>query len=121
MLDFFAVGGLLTPEQGAIQQTMRQFVDAEVTPGVRAWWDEHTFPLDLVPKLAALGVFGANLPEEYGGAGLDNVAYGLIMYELERGDSGLRSFASVQSGLVMFPINAYGSKEQRDFWIPKLA
>ncbi len=121
MLDFFAVGGLLTPEQRAIQQTMREFIDAEVIPGVREWWDNHTFPLDLVPKLAALGVFGANLPEEYGGAGLDNVAYGLIMYELERGDSGLRSFASVQGALVMYPIYAYGSEEQKRRYLPELA
>jgi glutaryl-CoA dehydrogenase len=121
MLDFFAVGGLLTSEQRAVQQTMRQFIDAEVLPGVREWWDAHTFPLDLVPKLAALGVFGANLPEEYGGAGLDNVAYGLIMYELERGDSGLRSFASVQGALVMYPIYSYGSEEQKRRYLPELA
>jgi glutaryl-CoA dehydrogenase len=121
MLDFYAVEGLLTSEQRAVRQTMRRFIDAEVLPGIREWWDNHTFPLDLVPKLAALGVFGANLPEEYGGAGLDNVAYGLIMYELERGDSGLRSFASVQGALVMYPIYAYGSEEQKRRYLPELA
>jgi glutaryl-CoA dehydrogenase len=121
MLDFFAVGGLLTPEQRAIQQTTRTFVDREVLPGIREWWDNHTFPLHLVKKFAELGVFGANLPEEYGCAGLDNVAYGLIQYELERGDSGLRSFSSVQSALVMYPIYSYGSEEQKRRYLPELA
>jgi len=121
MLDFFAVGGLLTPEQRAIQQTTRTFVDREVLPGIREWWDTHTFPLHLVKKFAELGIFGANLPEEYGCAGVDNVAYGLIQYELERGDSGLRSFSSVQSALVMYPIYAYGSEEQKRRYLPELA
>jgi len=121
MLDFFAVGGLLTPEQRAIQQTTRTFVDREVLPGIREWWDTDTFPLHLVKKFAELGVFGANLPEEYGCAGVDNVAYGLIQYELERGDSGLRSFSSVQSALVMYPIYAYGSEEQKRRYLPELA
>ncbi|HEY8292508.1 MAG TPA: acyl-CoA dehydrogenase family protein [Thermomicrobiales bacterium] len=121
MLDFFAVGGLLTPEQRAIQQTTRTFVDREVLPGIREWWDNHEFPLHLVKKFAELGVFGANLPEEYGCAGLDNVAYGLIQYELERGDSGLRSFSSVQSALVMYPIYSYGSEEQKRRYLPELA
>jgi len=121
MLDFFAVGGLLTPEQRAIQQTTRTFVDREVLPGIREWWDTDTFPLHLVKKFAELGVFGANLPEEYGCAGVDNVAYGLIQYELERGDSGLRSFSSVQSALVMYPIYSYGSEEQKRRYLPELA
>ncbi|HEY8292536.1 MAG TPA: acyl-CoA dehydrogenase family protein [Thermomicrobiales bacterium] len=121
MLDFFAVGGLLTPEQRAIQQTTRTFVDREVLPGIREWWDNHEFPLHLVKKFAALGIFGANLPEEYGCAGVDNVAYGLIQYELERGDSGLRSFSSVQSALVMYPIYSYGSEEQKRRYLPELA
>ncbi len=121
MLDFFAVGGLLTPEQRAIQQTTRTFVDREVLPGIREWWDTDTFPLHLVKKFAELGVFGANLPEEYGCAGVDNVSYGLIQYELERGDSGLRSFSSVQSALVMYPIFSYGSEEQKRRYLPELA
>ena len=121
MLDFFAVEGLLTAEQRAIQQTTRTFVDREVLPGIRDWWDRDEFPLHLVPKFAELGIFGANLPEEYGGAGLDNVAYGLIQYELERGDSGLRSFSSVQSALVMYPIYRYGSDEQKRRYLPELA
>lgn len=121
MLDFFAVSGLLTPEQRAIQHTTRTFVDREVLPHVRDWWDGHTFPLHLVEKFGALGIFGANLPEEYGCAGIDNVAYGLMMYELERGDSGLRSFASVQGALVMYPIFTYGSEEQKRRYLPELA
>ena len=121
MLDFFAVGDLLTPEQRAIQQTTRTFVDREVLPGIREWWDRDEFPLHLVKSFAELGVFGANLPEEYGGAGLDNVSYGLIQYELERGDSGLRSFSSVQSSLVMYPIYSYGSEEQKRRYLPELA
>ncbi len=121
MLDFFAVSGLLTSEQRAIQQTTRTFVDREVLPGIREWWDTQTFPLHLVKKFAELGIFGANLPEEYGCAGVDNVAYGLIQYELERGDSGLRSFSSVQSALVMYPIYSYGSEEQKRRYLPELA
>ncbi|MHB8646981.1 MAG: acyl-CoA dehydrogenase family protein [Thermomicrobiales bacterium] len=121
MLDFFAVDGLLTPEQRAIQQTTRTFVDREVLPGIRDWWDRDTFPLHLVKSFAELGIFGATLPEEYGCAGVDNVAYGLIQYELERGDSGLRSFSSVQSSLVMYPIYSYGSEEQKRRYLPELA
>lgn len=121
MFDFFAVGGLLTPEQRAIQQTTRAFVDREVLPGIREWWDGHEFPLHLIKKFAELGILGANLPEEYGCAGVDNVAYGLIQYELERGDSGLRSFASVQGSLVMYPIYRYGSEEQKRRYLPELA
>ncbi len=121
MFDFFAVGDLLTPEQRAIQQTTRTFIDREVLPGIREWWDNHEFPLHLVKSFAELGVFGANLPEEYGCAGVDNVTYGLIQYELERGDSGLRSFASVQGSLVMYPIYSYGSEEQKRRYLPELA
>lgn len=121
MLDFFAVGDLLTTEQRAIQQTTRRFVDREVLPGIRAWWDRDEFPLHLIKQFAELGILGANLPEEYGCAGVDNVAYGLIQYELERGDSGLRSFASVQGSLVMYPIYSYGSEEQKRRYLPELA
>lgn len=121
MLDFFAVGEVLTPEQRAIQQTTRRFVDREVLPGIREWWDRDEFPLHLVKTFAELGILGANLPEEYGCAGVDNVAYGLIQYELERGDSGLRSFASVQGSLVMYPIYRYGSEEQKRRFLPELA
>ncbi len=121
MLDFFAVDGLLTPEQRAIQQTTRRLIDREVLPGIRDWWDRDEFPLHLVKTFGELGILGANLPEEYGCAGVDNVAYGLILYELERGDSGLRSFASVQGSLVMYPIYRYGSEEQKRRYLPELA
>jgi glutaryl-CoA dehydrogenase len=121
MLDFFAVESLLTPEQRAVRDTIREFVDAEVLPHIRGWWDRHEFPLHLREEFGRLGIFGANLPEEYGGAGVDNVSYGLIQYEIERGDSGLRSFASVQGSLVMYPIFAYGSEEQRRKYLPELA
>ena len=84
-------------------------------------FEAGTFPMEVVPELAEMGLFGANLPEEYGCAGLNNVAYGLICQELERGDSGLRSFVSVQGSLVMWPIHAFGSEEQKREWLPKLA
>ncbi|HEX5504111.1 MAG TPA: acyl-CoA dehydrogenase family protein [Thermomicrobiales bacterium] len=121
MLDYFDVESLLTPEQRAVRDTVRGFIDTEVQPGIRQWWDEHRFPLHLVHFFGELGLFGANLPEQYGAAGVDNVAYGLIQYELERGDSGLRSFVSVQGSLVMYPIYAYGSEEQKRRYLPELA
>src|SRR5919107_529240 len=121
MLDFFAVESLLTPEQRAIRDTVREFVDAEIIPNVREWWDRHEFPKAIKDRYGALGLFGANLPEEYGCAGVDNISYGLIQYELERGDSGLRSFGSVQGSLVMYPIYAYGSEEQKRRYLPELA
>lgn len=121
MLDFFTVEALLTPEQIAIRDTVRSFVDAEILPHVRGWWDRHEGPIHLREQLGGLGLFGANLPEEYGCAGIDNVSYGLIQYELERGDSGVRSFSSVQGALVMYPIFTYGSEEQRRRYLPDLA
>jgi glutaryl-CoA dehydrogenase len=120
-LDYCDIESLLSPDERMVRDTARRFVDEEYLPLVREAFREGYFPRSVIPRVAALGFLGANPPEEYGCAGLNNVAYGLIMQELERGDSGLRSFASVQSGLVMFPINAYGSQEQRDYWIPKLA
>ncbi|MBM3449514.1 MAG: acyl-CoA dehydrogenase [Armatimonadetes bacterium] len=121
MTDFYRVDELLTDEQRLTRDTMRRFVDREILPHVGRWWLDGTFPTDLVPKLGALGVYGANLPADYGCAGLDNVAYGLLMQELERADSGIRSFASVQGALVMYPIYAYGSEEQRRAYLPLLA
>ena len=121
MLDFYAIDSLLTVEQRAIRDAVREFVDGEIIPNVRGWWDRHEFPLAIKDQYGALGLFGANLPEEYGCAGVDNITYGLINYELERGDSGLRSFASVQGALVMYPIYAYGSEEQRQRYLPELA
>jgi len=119
-VDFYGIEELFSEDERAVRDLVRDFVDAEVLPVIEncAW--EGRFPRDLVPKMAGLNLFGATITE-YGLPGLNNVAYGLIMQELERGDSGLRSFVSVQSSLVMFPIYTYGSKEQKDRWIPKLA
>jgi glutaryl-CoA dehydrogenase len=120
-VDFYDSESLLTEEEIAIRDTVRRWVDDAVMPIIAKHYLNGTFPMDLVPQMAQLGLFGANLPVEYGCAGLDNVAYGLIMQELERGDSGIRSFASVQGALVMYPIHAFGSEEQRKTWLPKLA
>jgi glutaryl-CoA dehydrogenase len=120
-VDFYDVGALLSEEERAVQGTVRQWVDDRLMPVINQHYLEGKFPLQLVPEMAQLGFFGANLPEEYGCAGLNNVAYGLIMQELERGDSGVRSFASVQGALVMYPIHAFGSEEQRKRWLPKMA
>src|SRR5256714_1666063 len=121
MIDFFNIDSLLSEEERAVRDSVRRFVDERVLPVIGKCYIEGSFPLDLVPEMASLGVFGANLPEEYGCAGLNNVAYGLIMQELERGDSGVRSFASVQGALAMYPIYAFGSDEQKRRWLPKMA
>jgi len=119
--DFYALDELLTDEERMARQAVRDFVDAEVIPIIEEHNEKGTFPLHLKGKLADLGVFGANLPAEYGCAAMSNVAYGLVMQELERGDSGLRSFVSVQGALVMYPIFAFGSEEQRKHYLPRLA
>jgi len=119
--DFYALDDLLTDEEKMARQAVRDFVDAEVIPIIEEHNEKGTFPLHLKGKLADLGVFGANLPAEYGCAEMSNVAYGLVMQELERGDSGLRSFVSVQGALVMYPIFAFGSEEQKRHYLPKLA
>ncbi|HUP44601.1 MAG TPA: acyl-CoA dehydrogenase family protein [Thermoanaerobaculia bacterium] len=119
-VDYMGIDSLFSEEELMVRQTVRDFVDDEVLPIIEHANREEKFPAHLVPKMAEMGLFGSTI-DEYGLPGLNNVAYGLIMQELERGDSGLRSFVSVQSGLVMFPIYAYGSKEQKDKWIPKLA
>ncbi len=121
MLDYYRVGELFTPEERQTQEMVRGFLDDNVMPHVNQWWEEEGFPLDLAPRLGELGLLGANLPSQYGTAGVSNVAYGLVMYELERADSGLRSFVSVQGALVMYPIHAYGSEEQKLKYLPKLA
>src|ERR671935_2330567 len=121
MNDFFNIDSLLSEEERAVRDSVRRFVDERVLPIIGKCYVEGKFPLDLVPEMASLGVFGANLPEEYGCAGLNNVSYGLIMQELERGDSGVRSFASVQGALVMYPIFAFGSEEQKRYYLPKMA
>lgn len=120
-LDFFDVNELLTEEERMVRDTVRNFVDEEVLPIVGDCYERGQFPAPLMPKMAELGLFGATLPEKYGCAGLGDTAYGLIMQELERGDSGIRSAASVQGALVMYPIYAYGSEEHRERWLPALA
>src|SRR5215212_4331906 len=119
--DFYNIDSALSEEERAVRDTIRAFVDEEVLPVIGDCYIEGRFPKELIPQMAGLGVFGANLPEEYGCAGLNNVAYGLIMQELERGDSGVRSFASVQGALVMYPIYAFGSEEQKRHYLPKMA
>lgn len=118
--DFFDLRSTLNEEQRLIQDAVARFVDEKALPLIPRAFDEHRFPRELIPELAALGLLGANL-EGYGCAGLDSVAYGLISQELERGDSGLRSFNSVQSSLVMWPIHTYGSEEQKSRWLPPMA
>lgn len=120
-VDYYFLDDLLTDEEKAIRQTIREFVNEEVLPIIEKYNQEMKFPKDLISKMASLGIFGPTLPEEYGGLGLNNISYGLIMQELERGDSGLRSFASVQSSLVMYPIYTFGSENQQRFWLEKLA
>ncbi len=120
-VDFYQIDTLLSEEERAIRDTVRAWVDENLIPIIGECYVEGRFPKQIIPGLAELGVLGANLPEEYGCAGLNSVAYGLIMQELERGDSGIRSFASVQGGLVMYPIYAFGSEEQKNHWLPRLA
>ncbi|MER2560233.1 MAG: acyl-CoA dehydrogenase family protein [Myxococcaceae bacterium] len=118
--DLYRIDDLLTPEDRAIRDTVARFVDQEYLPIVGKHFRNHTFPSQVIPKLADMGVFGATL-KGYGCAGLSNVAYGLILQELERGDSGLRSFASVQSSLCMFPIYSFGNEEQKERFLPGMA
>ena len=118
--DFFEIDELLTPDERSIRDTIRDFVSKEIIPIIDDCFVKDRFPKELVPKLAALGVFGPTI-EGYGCAGLNSTSYGLIMQELERGDSGLRSFVSVQSSLCMYPIHAYGTEEQKQKYLPKMA
>lgn len=118
-VDYMQIDSLFTEEELLVRQTARQFVEDKVISVIRQCYDEGRFPDQLIREMGDLGLFGANL-EGYGCAGMSNVDYGLIMQELERGDSGVRSFVSVQSALVMFPIYTYGSDEQKQRWLPKL-
>jgi glutaryl-CoA dehydrogenase len=118
--DFYNLDDLLTEEQRLIRDTVREFVDDQVVPCIEDCFMTDRFPLQIIPTLGELGLLGANL-NGYDCAGLDNISYGLIMQELERGDSGVRSFVSVQGGLVMYPIHRYGSDEQKDKFLPQLA
>ena len=120
-LDYYDLDSLLSDDERMVRDTARRFVDEEYLPIVRDAFRRGVFPMQIVPRVASLGFLGSNLPEKYGCAGLNNVAYGLITEELERGDSGLRSFVSVQSSLVMYPIYTFGSEEQKTRWLPKLA
>jgi glutaryl-CoA dehydrogenase len=119
--DYFMVDELLSEEQKLIRETVRNYVKKEISPIIENYAQEAKFPEQIVKQLGDLGCFGPTIPEEFGGGGLDYVAYGLMMQELERGDSGVRSTASVQGSLVMFPIYAYGSEEQKQKYLPKLA
>ncbi|MCX6600350.1 MAG: acyl-CoA dehydrogenase family protein [bacterium] len=120
-LDYYDMNSLLTDEERMVQQTVREFVADQLMPIIRDCNRDARFPLELVPRCAELGLLGAPYPEKYGCASLGPIAYGLINQELERGDSGMRSFVSVQTGLVMYPILAYGTDAQKDYWLPKLA
>ena len=119
--DFCKITSLLTDEELLIQKTANQFVTEEFNPIVNEYYEKGSFPLDLIPKMGELGFFGATLPKKYGGSEITSTAYGLIMQELEKGDSGLRSVCSVQGSLVMFPIYQYGTEEQKEKWLPLLA
>ncbi|HSD62842.1 MAG TPA: acyl-CoA dehydrogenase family protein [Ignavibacteriaceae bacterium] len=120
-VDYYNINSLLSEEEFMIRDTVREFVSGEVIPIIEEYNRKAQFPMKLIPQMAQLGLFGANLPQKYDCAEMNNVAYGLVMQELERGDSGLRSFVSVQSALVMYPIFTFGSEEQKDYWLPLLA
>ena len=119
--DLYDVRSLLSDEERAVQDTVARFTDERVLPIIGDAFDQGRFPRELVSEIAELGLLGSSLPEQYGGGALNSVSYGLICQELERGDSGIRSFVSVQSSLCMYPIYAYGSEEQRTRWLPDMA
>ncbi|WP_162427630.1 acyl-CoA dehydrogenase family protein [Pontibacter pudoricolor] len=119
--DYYNIDDLLTEEHLLIRQTMRDFVKREISPNIEKWAQDAHFPSEIVKKFGDVGAFGPTIPTEYGGGGLDYISYGIIMQEIERGDSGMRSTASVQGSLVMYPIYKYGSEEQRKKYLPKLA
>ena len=120
-IDFYDIDALLSEEERMVRDTIRSWVEDRLMPIIGDAYINRSFPTELIPEMGELGVLGANLPEKYGCAGLNNVSYGIIMQELERGDSGIRSFVSVQGALVMYPIFAFGSEEHRTEWLPKLA
>lgn len=119
--DYYNIFDLFSEEEKLIQKTVREFVNNEVLPIIEDQYSAGTFPLDLIPKMAEIGLLGITTPPEFGGVGASYTIYGIAMQELERGDSGVRSFASVQNSLVMFPIHQYGSIEQKKKWLPRLA
>ena len=118
-VDFYQIDPLLSEEERMVRQTVREFVDDRLLPVIRDAWEKGEFPRQLIPQIAKLGLLGSTI-QGYGCAGMNNVAYGLCMQELERGDSGVRSFVSVQSALVMYPVNAFGSDAQKEKYLPKL-
>src|SRR6516225_70655 len=118
-VDYFLIDSLYSEQELLVRQTARQFVENRVIPVIRECFREAKFPKEIIPELGRLGFLGANL-EGYGCAGMSNVEYGLLMQELERGDSGLRSFVSVQGALAMYPILTYGGEEQKQRWLPRL-
>ncbi len=120
-IDFFNLDSLLSEDEKLMRATVREFVDDNVIPVIERFYMDGKFPTELISEMGKLGLFGATLPQKYGCAELNNLAYGLIMQELERGDSGVRSFVSVQSSLVMYPIYTFGNEEQKEYWLPKLA
>ena len=120
-VDFYEIDSLLTEEEIQIRDHVRDWVEERYLPRIERAYEEGYFPAEVIPEIAGMGLLGATLPEKYGCAGVSATAYGLAMQELERGDSGLRSFASVQGSLVMYPIFAYGSERQRMEWLPRLA
>jgi glutaryl-CoA dehydrogenase len=119
--DYYQLDDLLTEEHKMIRDMVRAWIKKEVSPNIEEWAQNCHFPKHLVPQMGELGVFGPTVPTEYGGGGLDYISYGIMMQEIERSDSGMRSTASVQGSLVMYPIYAYGSEEQRNKFLPKLA
>lgn len=119
--DFYQLDDLLSEEHKLIRESIRDFVKKEITPNIEEWAQEAHFPQEIVGKFGEIGAFGPTIPQNYGGGGLDYISYGLIMQEIERGDSGMRSTASVQGSLVMYPIYKFGSEEQRLKYLPKLA
>src|SRR5918993_3921548 len=118
--DYFFVDDLLTDEQKLVRETVRNYVKKEISPIIEDYAQRAEFPQQIVKQLGDLGCFGPTIPMEYGGGGLDYISYGLIMQEIERGDSGMRSTASVQGSLVMYPIYKFGTEEQRNKYLPKL-
>ena len=120
-VDYFNVDSLLSEDEVMVRNTVREYVDEQIIPIIEKHYREEKFPFHLVKELGKLGLLGITLPQKYGCAGMNNVAYGLVMQELERGDSGIRSFVSVQTSLVMYPIYTFGNEEQKDYWLPKLA
>lgn len=119
--DFYNIDDLLTDEHKLIRESIRDFVKKEISPYIEDWAEKAHFPYEIVKKFGDIGAFGPTIPQEYGGGGLDYISYGLIMQEIERGDSGMRSTASVQGSLVMYPIYKFGSEEQKKKYLPKLA